>query len=86
MLAMLQLCHEEESMGLWSAMTKSNRDQVRHIRRETWGHLESVCAVHDIETSPELLSSAAGEIPFTYSEFQPNLEDFKEIVWAAIQP
>merc|ERR1712137_1390031 len=34
MVAMLQLCQEEESMGPWSKMSKSNRDRVQQIRGE----------------------------------------------------
>ena len=82
---MFQLCHEEDAMGAWFKMPKESRDRVRQVRGDTWDCFVAICAARGIHLTPEPLSSAAGAIPSMFADIEPDLEQFREIVWAEIK-
>ena len=77
---MYELCQEDDSLGTFSKMPPASKQRSQEIRGELWDLFASLCQHHRLDPTPESLSSAAGCLPSTFSDMEPDMESFKELI------
>jgi hypothetical protein len=79
-LAMFELCAEEDRLGPYSGMDATSRERAQQIRSELWDHFATLCRFRGMDPTPESLGTSAGCLPSMFSDSEPNLTEFTQIL------
>ena len=74
------LCHENDDLGLLEQPKAQTRLCMSEIRWEMWDLVEDIYRTSDVSPVPEIVSSCIGALLCSFSDMEPDMEDWLEIV------